>query len=237
MRLKILQLVIGGLLLFGCSQVFEDDIENEEVNILSPRSYSNANTIDVISASEYTFRWELVDGADDYRLQLDLVDSVANEAFYNNVWDSIVVGDRAPVNLSVALPQNGRYYRLAIRSQNSAYESGYSYVTFYRSTSVDISDREVVLLEPVKDDTVKTLKVVYTWTEFSGGDFDRYLFERLNSSGTVLSTDTVSSNSMTKTYIQNGVREYWRVRAQNDISTTKSQSPTWSFVVDTTTTN
>jgi len=235
MKLKIAQILFIGFTFIGCSQVFEDDIGNEKVTILSPRSISNQ--LDVISATNYTFRWSPISGADDYRLQIDLIDSISNQAFYNNVWDSIVVGDRSVVNLGKALSQNGRYYRFAIRAQNSAYESDYSYATFYRTSSVDISDQTVVLLSPAKDRVEKKLTVDYSWEPFSGGDFDRYLFERLSSSGVVLSTDTLSSTAISKTYTQNGSREYWRVRAQNDISTTLPQSPIWSFEIDTTTAN
>lgn len=234
MKSRFFNIIAIVLLVGSCNQVFENDIENEKVTITSPRTYSDGTTVDILASTFYTFKWDKITGAEEYRLQIDIIDSTGGQAFYNNVWDTIVSDDQARVDISTALIQNGRFYRFGVRAQNSAYNSNFSYVNFYRSNVVDISEKTVTLSRPEKDATVNSLTVTFTWEELDGGNFDRYLFERLNSSGSVLSRDTLSSTTITKT-LPDYKREYWRVRAQNEISTTLSQSPTWSFVIDDTT--
>lgn len=103
------------LILFSCEDIFEKDITNDSVMILSPLSKNS------VQSDKVTFMWELLEGADQYHI---VVVSPSFENIQTYVCDSLT--DKYTISLS--LPAGD--YEWSIQARNSAYESQKKNVPF-----------------------------------------------------------------------------------------------------------
>ena len=103
------------LILFSCEDIFEKDITNDSVMILSPLSKNS------IQSDKVTFLWELLEGADQYHI---VVVSPSFENIQTYVCDSLT--DKYTISLSLPAGE----YEWSIQARNSAYESQKKNVSF-----------------------------------------------------------------------------------------------------------
>lgn len=96
----------------SCEEIImEQDISNEKVQLLAPSN--NA----VLKAGAGSFNWDVVKGADKYRLQL----AIPNFAAANQVVvDTLITNTIFIKNLTV------NTYQWRVKANNSAYETAYS---------------------------------------------------------------------------------------------------------------
>jgi hypothetical protein len=108
--------LLAGLLslVAACDDIFEDDITEEQVQLLTP---GDSLTI----SGEVSFNWEPLNGARSYHLQ------VVEGAFDSAVGmkeDTLLTKNQ----FNLTLPQGKYAWR--VRAENSGYSSSYSYRSF-----------------------------------------------------------------------------------------------------------
>ena len=190
-------------LYYSCDDVFEEDIENDLVQIVSP------NEGDTIEGNTVEFNWQALDGADDYRVQ------VINDNQLT-VLDSLV----STTNLSVNI--NAGNYQWRIKGENFAYSTQYTFpVNFSVVDSEDLTNQNVDLLTPSENFYTNSTNIILTWSSIATAD--SYSLEILkNDSGqqTVLqetNITTTSFNVPSSTFDEDA--EYiWKIKAVNSMS-------------------
>ena len=105
---KIFILIISIPILFSCNDIFEEDIENDTVNLIYPNNNSEITNNDV------NFTWSKLSGASNYRFQIFKSE--------NNLLlkDTLINKNEIDIYLS-----NG-IYSWRVRAENSGYSSLYS---------------------------------------------------------------------------------------------------------------
>lgn len=206
-----LLLIVGLIILTNsCKDFVEEDLSKEMVQMIIPTDN------DTIQSNLVHFKWNELDGADNYRIQI-VSPSFSNIDTY--VLDSLVAGTNYYYSLN---PGN---YEFMMRAENSAYESIFTGPFAFVVDSVsDLSNQTVPLVSPVDGLYSNALDLTLTWQPIfaaesyevqvrSGSDF--------NSSATILQTATgVYGSSYTttnNTFLSEG-QYSWGVRGVNSSS-------------------
>ncbi len=152
----------GILLLSSCNDIIEKDITGDTPVVILPQ----AN--DTVAANPVHFKWEELEGATKYRLQI-VSPSFANIAIY--ALDSVVSG----TNFFYGLDSNQYEFRLT--ALNAGYESVTTApITFWVGTSAATSTDVVQLVSPANNLYVnETFTGLYQWTLLPTAD--HYMFE------------------------------------------------------------
>lgn len=193
------------LSLCSCDDVFEEDITNDMVQVISPQNNQQ------IYSNVVNFQWNELDGADKYRLQI-----------YNNT--STMVIDSLVTNTSVSFPLLQGAYQWRIRGENSAYVSNY---TFNNNFAVfetdDLTNQQVLLTSPEDGFYTRLSTLVLDWEDLNAAD--TYNFELINiTDGNVIVNQqtglTNSSLTLTPSNLSTDAEYRWRVKALNSDSET-----------------
>lgn len=199
----------------SCEDIFEEDITNNSVQIISPRNGA------IIESNVVNFQWNSLKGASKYRVQV----YGANQAI---VLDSLV----SKTNLTYPLIQGE--YQWRIRGENFAYQSSYSFpVSFSTVISNDLTNQQVVLSSPQNDISVNFTNVTLNWQSLPNAT--SYSIEVINISNgqQIYSNTAITGTSVTLNVptLTDGTYE-WRVKAKN--STTETlQYAVRKFSIDT----
>jgi hypothetical protein len=217
-RINLLILIV--LPFTGCKDIIEEDISEDLVNVIIPQDSSST------TANDVHFKWDELDGADAYRLQI-VEPSFTNISSF--VLDSLITGTDFYYTLS---PGN---YEFQIRGENSYYQSIYNGpFSFSVDSSLDLSVQTVPLLSPNdmiysnQSDQTFTWQIMYAADNYeiqirSGTDFN---------SGTTLLSETSltgSSYSTTGNFFSTDGVYHWGVRAFNQSSQSGFNSRTISI--------
>lgn len=194
----------------SCKDFVEEDISDKSVQMIIP----TAN--DTIESNVVHFKWEELEGADNYRIQL-VSSSFTNLNTF--ILDSLISGTEYYYSL------NPGEYEFKIRGENSAYESNYAgpYAFVVDSVS-DLGGQTVPLISPADAIYSNALDLTLNWQTIfaaetyevqvrSGNDFDN--------SPTILQTATGiygSSYTTTGNTFFNEGQYSWGVRAINSSS-------------------
>lgn len=203
-------LIVIVVAFYSCDDVFEDDISDDIIQIVSPLEQ------DIIQGNTVLFSWQNLDGADDYNIQ------VIND-FQQVEIDSTVS------STSLSLVLNSGDYQWRIRGKNFAYETQFNFpVNFSVETSENLDNQSVVLLTPSSDLFTNDPENIFTWTGISSADsYDFDLVKHLNGGQeTVLQISDITETSFSPdAAIFDVDAEYiWNVRALNDTSETPFSS-------------
>jgi hypothetical protein len=110
------------LVFIGCEAVFVEDISNESVILLAPSESST------VSSGDITFRWQLVDQAELYSIQIV---SPSFENVNQFVLDTVVSPvDSIQTSRSLTQDLDLGNYQWRVKALNSEYETQYSTVSF-----------------------------------------------------------------------------------------------------------
>lgn len=147
-------LLIGVLVsgMMACSDFTEEDLENDKVTLLGPADAVSTET------QTLTFWWDLVKGADSYRLQIADPDF---DGIVRLVLDTLLSKNQFEHTL---YPGN---FEWRVRAENSAYKSEYFSRTLTIKEAVDIKKQKVVLVSPEKDAKLKVKQVEFDWNGLS----------------------------------------------------------------------
>jgi len=208
------------MLVFACNDVFEDDITNDTIQIISPMSGA------IIDGNRVQFSWNDLDGADDYRIQI-LDDQQVR------ILDSLV-----PTNV-VSFVFNSGAYQWRVRGENFAYTSSYSFPTdFSLEASEDLTNQVVSLQTPASNFYTNEPDILFTWAGIETAN--TYSFELLkddNGLQTILLEEGIiaTSFSVDAVLLDTDAEYIWKVKALNDSSETPFEGR--SFFLDTETPN
>ncbi len=203
-QLKFLNIVLTGCILASCSDVFEDNIEEETVTILSPGNNTTVNTL-----SPYLW-WEEVEGAFQYRIQVVTPAFGSNQQFIEEV---ITEANRIQLSLSPG------EYQWRVRAENGSSETNYTIATFIVDSSISITDQEVIINSPENDFHTNEPTVTLDWSPISIAE-DYTLEIGSPNINTIVLTTTLSTTSYVFEFPAEGMYE-WQVRANSDDGNTE----------------
>jgi hypothetical protein len=143
-------LIFGLVLIFNsCNAIFENDITEENMNLILPQNGQNFSTNQVV------FKWEELDGATGYRIEI-VSPSFSN--LENFILDSLVSGD------SYTYILNPGDYQFKIRGENSAYASIYTGPYSITIDSVyDLTNQYILLINPSKNLYTNSNDITCNW--------------------------------------------------------------------------
>ena len=194
------------LLLFlgvGCSEFFVPDISNNTPLLIIPIDN------DTIVNNSIHFKWEEMEGADGYRLQ---VVSPNFNQISTYPLDSLINGTEFFYTLDPGT------YQYRIRAENSAFESNYSEVrTFVIDSTSDLSNLTLNLVSPADGFYTNETSPTFVWQDLYPADI--YEAEIRQGTNWFTSTQIESGNSISSFYTLNGSlaegNYLWRITASN----------------------
>lgn len=210
-RILLFSLALG---MVSCDDIFEKDITNDTIQIISPVNDA------VVESNVVNFQWNSLEGAHKYRIQV----TGANKAI---VLDSLV----SKTNLTYPLTQG--LYQWKVRGENFAYQSTYSTpINFSLIETSNLTNQQVVLSSPSTGFYTNETSVMCTWQSVNKADY--YDLELANmTKGQVvvyqLSNITSTSAILDNTILSQDAEYQWRIRAVNSTSQTLFASRVFSL--------
>lgn len=193
-----------GLIIFNtaCSDVFEPDIKNDHVLLISPSNNIHSKI------STQTFMWQKVDGAKAYNFQLV-------STSFDSIEDFVLNADTVSTVMVVNLYPGKFQWR--VKAYNNGYETPYSTFSLQIDSSLDISKNTVTLINPNDGIYTKDTLINFEWDQMFSAD--KYILEirKDSKADTIFATDTTA-----KTTINHLLKEgiyYWTVKAFNSQTT------------------
>ncbi|MDD4554262.1 MAG: hypothetical protein PHP04_08685 [Bacteroidales bacterium] len=192
--------------LTACSVVFEPDITSKKVNLLAPPDSA------VTTISFQTFWWDIVDGANYYKLQ------VVTPSFINIsmlILDTLVYGNKCSYSL---LPGK---YEWRVCAENFAYSSTFTTHKLIVDSTANISHQTIRLIVPPDLDTTNIMTFLFEWELLYNAD--NYNFQLYYGQNRVFSQDG-ESDTIRITLLHGDGPYIWKVRGQNTSSNTPYSS-------------
>jgi len=190
----LILLLIGALT--GCSEIFEQDISGKMVQIMAPADSAASGAV------SQTFRWQALEGAREYRLQIGSP-SLANSS--NFFLDTLT--NRTSLRL---LLKAGRF-EWQLTARNAGYESASAGRFLLIEPSTNLAEQSFRLLAPANKSLQSSNTVTFRWEALPMAD--RYVFKLDNRPA-----DTVQTAQVVKT-LPTEARSYtWQVTALNATS-------------------
>ena len=202
---KTLKMLVFSTLIFSCDDILEDDITDDVVEIISPSEdlIINGNTVQ--------FSWQVLDGADRYRIQI-----IKSNQVYEV--DSLVTTNTFKYVL------NSGNYQWRLRAENFAYISNYTFpIRFFVETSEDLTNQNVSLLTPSIDYYTNNPSLIFTWEKINSANTYSYeLVKKLNGDQTILQQPDLTVNSYTidPLKLDEDAEYIWKIKAVNSNSET-----------------
>lgn len=203
------------IMMFSCDDIFEEDITDDIIQLISPVNDAE------IESNVVNFRWNKLEGADKYRIQI-----------YSNQFmllDSLINRESFTYALS------GGIYQWRVRGENSAYESSYSFPSNFKMIeSSDLRNQQVILLTPQNGSYRKVRNIICTWQRLNAAD--SYIVELINftdGQNLIERFTNITNTSITfdNTLLTVDAEYQWRVKAVNSDSETLFYSA--NFNIDT----
>lgn len=201
---------------YSCDDILEEDIGNDTVQIFSPANNSK------IESNVVSFKWNTLNGADKYRVQI-----------YES--DQILILDSLTNKTSITLPLAAGNYIWRVRAENYAYESIYSFPSNFSTTIPDdLTNQQVILLSPENDKFVNFTNVSLNWEALSNAASYSLKVVNIATGQEAFSKGDLTDTSLTLNLptLADGTYE-WRLKAKNADTETKQYSAR-KFNIDTT---
>lgn len=198
-------LIILPSFLTSCKDVFEEDISEDSIVIVSPPNNLETNQ------STITFWWNELDGARKYNLQI-----VSKTFSYVErlVLDTNVTTDRFQVYLEPG------EYQWRIKGFNNGSETPYTTLSLKIDSTSDLSQEQVILISPTDNYSTNETNPVFSWYQLYNADDYRFEIRTPDWNGSLaLNPEIVTGGNYTPTTLPEGTYE-WGVQAQNSISNT-----------------
>lgn len=212
-------LIALAILTYSCEDILEEDISDDTVQILSPINNSN------IESNVVSFKWNSLNGADKYRIQI-----------YES--DQVLILDSLTTKTSITLPLNAGNYIWRVRGENYAYESVYSFPSnFWTTIPDDLTNQQVILSSPDNEKFVNFTNVTLTWEPLKNATTYRLRVVNTATGQEVYPQTDFTDTSFTLDLpnLADGTYE-WRLKAKNAETETKQYSAR-KFNIDTTVPN
>lgn len=209
--IMLIVLLFSGI---SCTDFVAPNIEDSKLTLLVPTDSMS------IKGSTVTFKWQKVEFAESYTIQL-----VANDFSKPTKWllDSSLTKTSLTLNL---LPDN---YSWRVCAQNFSYSTAFTTATFSIIDIPDISNETIIMIYPPSKDTNNHRKIAFHWAKLPNADSYRFLLSR---EGQVIVDMETTTDTITLP-LQYGDGDYeWKVRGQNTYYNTAYSSR--NFYCDTT---
>ena len=141
--------ILTGLFLVSCDDIFEEDISNESIFLVSPNDGAE------IEGNFATLQWQSLEDAENYRLEI----KSETTGF---------IKDTLSASSNVVIPLSADEYSWRVRGENSAYETSYSFERSF--TMIDINDltSQIVFLNtPSIDLFTQSDELILSWNEIN----------------------------------------------------------------------
>lgn len=219
MHYKLLIVCLGIVIaLYGCDEIIEKDISNENVSLLAP---TDSVSSDVFN---HTFWWEEVEGANKYQLQIvsPSFDSIARLEL-----DTTVSGTK--FNYTIRAPG---IYQWAVNARNENYETGFHIRTLIIRSDSSLVDQPVILRNPDDNTYTNDEQMIFQWDVIPNAD--NYTLRTAPSehfSNPVLDTTIpANANSLTNNFEEGNY--YWQVKAASENGSSTKWSAIRQFAID-----
>lgn len=213
---KILLILISFFLICACDDILEEDITNDIVQIISPIEGV------VIEGNTVQFRWEALEGASDYKIQI-----IKSNQVYEV--DSLVT-----TNTFTYTIDDGDY-KWRVRGENFAYQTPYNFpVNFTVEESEDLSNQTVALNTPSTSFYTNNTNLTFTWSKINIADsYSFELVKNLSGEQTVFQEADITATSLNidASLLDEDSEYIWKVKAINTAS--ESSFAERSFFIDT----
>lgn len=209
--------------LYGCMDFMEENMSDTEVTIIAPPHQAT------ISSSTQTFWWEEVEGAIHYKIQM------ARPSFddiQQLIIDSMSTDNKFDYPVSDLTPGN---YEWRVRAQNESSQGSFVTKSFTVSSELDISDERVQLTDPEYGASFSSYEVDLSWESVMGAEWYIIQFDDDITDGfqSIEALEKITSQSnLGFTADDKYDQLYWRVRGENEISTSR-YSEVRAFELDT----
>jgi hypothetical protein len=213
--LRISLLGILCLIATGCSNLFEESLNEKQVVVILPK--------DSITSSVYkqVFWWEHVEGAISYHLQIV---SPSFESAQTLVIDSVINTTKFEYSFQ---PGN---YQWRIRAQNASSASAYR--TYNLNIDPSPLENQVVLLtSPTDEDFVRSAQVRFSWQPlFNASKYRIQLSAFPFDENNLVTEKSTTTNSYTHDLPEGNYQ--WRVRGEANDGKISQWSAIYSFTYD-----
>ncbi|WP_452223484.1 hypothetical protein [Lacinutrix chionoecetis] len=205
---------------YSCDDIVEEDLTNNMVTIIAPGSGQ------IITSNTVSFQWNTLEGADDYRLQIE-----------NNT-NSIILDSLVSIN-NLEYPLEPGSYKWRVRGENFAYQTAYTFqVDFMVEASDDLSNQMVFLNTPTNNYYINSPSgILTTWSSINTAD--SYTFEldkQISGNITTVYQEsdlTNTSHTLIDTYLNEDAEYIWKVKAINNSTATETDFSSRSIFLDT----
>jgi hypothetical protein len=202
--------------LSSCNDIIEKDLSDKWVYGITPPDFS------VSQLQTQTFKWEKVEGAESYNLQI-----YKTSIDYGTITEFIADTNVRATEYVYALKPG--FYKWYIYAQNGGGKSGLSIFRFQIDSTGDVSTQKVILLYPPDKKVSDSLEQTFRWAPLTTAT--AYNIQIFTATGnTALYSKNVTSTSETYTFTNPGTYK-WRVFAMN--GTLVSPYTEYTLTIDT----
>lgn len=203
------------MIIVSCNDIFDKDIENNKVQLYSP---SNNVTV---GANTVLFKWNKMDGATKYRLE---VVTSSFSSIKSVTVDTIVTTTQFSLSLKKG---NYQWTVTAINNTAKAYSDTFNLNVIQSS---DLSSSTVANTYP--NGTIAASANTFSWDVIYGAKaYIVAIWKNQYQSGSLIASDTVTTNSFTSNKTLSDGTYVWVVKAINDSTETAYTKTT--IIIDT----
>jgi hypothetical protein len=207
-----LVLITNGFM--GCDDFFETDISKDIIALVVP---SNGIETDIVSQ---VFRWEELEGASSYRLQVVMPDFNNAEAM---LLDTLISTNRFEKTLFPGA------FQWRVRGENSGYKTAWTTAAFTIFATDDLTRQSIRLLNPSDNFFTNQTKVLLKWdTLYNADNYEIKAYKNNWNGSPVMEPLNTTDGNIELTVTEGEI--WWGVKAVNEKSET--QFTTRKFVVD-----
>lgn len=204
------------VLIVSCSEIFEGDLGEDTLVVISPSDdFQTLNT-------QIQFAWEELENATSYHLRIVTPDFSNMQSI---VLDSSIVGNAFKVTLN---PGN---YEWRLKAKNAITESNTVTGKIEIDSTADLSISSVKLLSPSDQIFTNQLVQTFVWEEMYNADVYSFKLEHEYEDTTVQESN-YTSEEISINFAYDGIYD-WEVKGKNNLSQTESQVSTRRLTVDT----
>lgn len=200
--------------MYSCKDIIEVNLAKKSMTGLVPADSA------VSASSSQAFRWDLLDGALKYQIQIAKPNFTAPLMY---LLDTTIAKNTFSITLSPGV------YQWRARALNGSSHTDYVTNNLRIDSTLNMQNQTVILSTPLNNTYANNLIKFFSWQALPNAT--SYIFE-IDTSNILVDTKIISQASLTYTFTAQGTYS-WHVRGQNSTSTSLS-SATHTIIVDTT---
>jgi hypothetical protein len=214
---SILPLIFIGIINQSCTEIFEGDLEDQKLIVITPKDSLHTNLNQVV------FAWEKLDDATGYHLRIVRPDFKTTTEL---VLDSTVSQNSYKINL---LPGK---YAWRLKAVNAITETDYIEGQIHIDSTLDVTQISPDLISPANNIYINQSEIIFSWQEIYNASY--YRFSLIKDGSLYLKKDSSDITSIKLGNLEEG-SYLWSIQVFNDFTGTQSQISTHNFWIDKTT--